>query len=142
MRENIFIVGSLFGLTHKEISSKFDKIVAFSELENFVDTKLYQFSAGMLQRLAFAIAINSNPEVLLLDEVFEVGDESFKKKSVSEISRLVINGACVIWVSHDLDMIKKYCNRVVWLKDGKVFKQGDPKKIVDLYLKNDTGYSK
>jgi ABC-2 type transport system ATP-binding protein len=120
MSDNIYLVGTLFGMSNKDIRDSFDSIVAFSELEEFVDTKIYQFSAGMIQRLAFSLAIHSKPEVLLLDEVFEVGDEGFKKKSAAEIQRLVSNGASVLLVSHDLDIIQRYCNRVLEMSEGKI----------------------
>ncbi|MBP7708088.1 ABC transporter ATP-binding protein [Candidatus Pacearchaeota archaeon] len=135
MRDNIFLVGSLFGLSLKEINRKFKSIVDFSDLNNFLGTKLYQFSAGMLQRLAFSIAIHSNPEVLLLDEVFEVGDESFRKKSAEKIKELVGSGSSVILVSHDLNMIKKYCDRVIWLKEGNIFMQGKTKEVTEKYTR-------
>jgi len=134
MRENIFLVGSLFGLSKHEIKKKFDSIVEFSGLKDFVDTNLYKFSSGMLQRLSFSIAVHSNPDILLLDEVFEVGDEDFRKKSSDMIRGLVRKGVSVVFVSHDLDMIKKYCDRVVWLEKGKVKCIGKPKVIINKYL--------
>ena len=135
MRDNIYLVGSLFGLSKREIARKFDLIVKFSDLKNFVDTKLYQFSEGMLQRLAFSIAIYSNPDILLLDEVFEIGDDEFKKKSAGKIKELVKNGASVILISHELWMIEKYCDRVIWMDDGKIIKDGDCKEVLKDYLK-------
>jgi len=136
MKENIFLLGSLFGLGQSTIKRRFSSIVEFANLENFVNTKLYQFSTGMLERLAFSIAIHSDPDILLLDEVFEVGDEAFKKKSADKIKELVRNGASVLLVSHELWMVEKYCNRVIWLKKGKIVKQGDAKKIIKEYVKN------
>lgn len=134
MRENIFLVGSLFGMRQKEIKESFELIVAFSELQDFIHTKIYQFSAGMLQRLAFSIAIHSRPDILLLDEVFEVGDESFRKKSAEKIKSLVGEGACVIFVTHDLSMIQKQCHRVVWLEHGKVKMAGKPDEVISHYV--------
>jgi ABC-type polysaccharide/polyol phosphate transport system ATPase subunit len=133
MRDNIYLCCSLFGLTRKEIDIRFDDIVRFCELESFVETKLYQFSSGMLQRLAFSIAINCNPDILLLDEVFEVGDEDFRKKSATKIRELVKEGASVILVSHDLQMIQKYCDQVIWMDKGKLRKEGKPKEIINEY---------
>ncbi len=120
MRDNIYMVGALFGMSKKSITEKFDSIVAFSELEDFIGTKIYQFSAGMIQRLAFAIAIHSEPDILLLDEVFEVGDDAFRKKSSEKIKELVVHGACVVLVSHDMDLIQKNCTRVIEFKHGKM----------------------
>jgi len=120
MRENIFLVASLFGTSHAEIKKRFDEVVKFSELGDFVNTKIYQFSAGMLQRLAFSIAIYSNPNILLLDEVFEVGDEDFKKRSANRIKEMVKNGVCVFLASHDMEMVTKYCDRVIRMEKGEI----------------------
>lgn len=119
MRDNIFIVGSLFGMSKKSIREKFDSIVEFSELQQFKGTKIYQFSAGMIQRLAFSIAIHADPDILLLDEVFEVGDESFRKKSSEKIKELARNGAAVILVSHDHELIERNCTSVIRLEHGR-----------------------
>jgi len=123
MKDNIYLVSSLFGISREIIKKRFDLIVKFADLEEFVNTKLYQFSNGMLQRLAFSIAIHSNPKILLLDEVFAVGDEDFRKKSAERIQELVKGGASVILVSHELWMIEKYCGRVIWMKDGRIYRE-------------------
>ncbi len=120
MRDNIFIVGSLFGMSRKSIREKFDSIVEFSELQQFKGTKIYQFSAGMIQRLAFSIAIHADPDILLLDEVFEVGDESFRKKSSEKIKEIARAGAAVVLVSHDHELIERNCTSVIRLEHGKV----------------------
>lgn len=133
MKENIFLVGSLFGMNQKEISERLDSIVDFSELKEFLHTKIYQFSAGMLQRLAFSIAIHSEPDILLLDEVFEVGDEIFRRNSAKKIQELVKSGLAVIFVTHDLDMIRKQCHRVIWLENGKIHMSGKPEEITTKY---------
>jgi ABC-2 type transport system ATP-binding protein len=130
MKDNIYLCCSFFGLSKKEINKKFKSIIEFSELEDYVNTKLYQFSNGMLQRLAFSIGINCNPDILLLDEVFEVGDEKFKIKSVKKIKEMVKEGTSVILVSHDLNMIKKYCDRVMLLEKGKIVKIGNTKEVI------------
>ena len=135
MRENIFLVGSLFGLEKKEIFKKFNSIIRYSDLENFVDTKVYQFSEGMKQRLAFSIAIYSNLDILLLDEIFEVGDEDFKEKSANKIKEIVKKGGCVILVSHDLEIVKRNCDRIVWMEKGKIKKVEKSKEIVRKYKK-------
>lgn len=105
----------------------------FAELENFINTKIYQFSDGMKQRLAFSIAIYCSPEILLLDEVFAVGDENFRKKSAKKIKEFVNKGVTALLVSHDLNMIEKYCNRVIWMEQGKIKKQGKTKDVVEDY---------
>jgi len=135
MKENIFLVGSLFGLGKKTIRKRFKLIVEFAELEDFVETKLYQFSSGMVQRLAFSIAIHCNPEVLLLDEVFAVGDEGFRNKSAEKIKELVSKDASVILVSHELWMIEKYCDRVIWMEKGEIKEEGKVKEIIKKYKK-------
>lgn len=135
MKENIFLVASLFGMSRKEIKNKFDSIVKFAELEKYIDTKLYQFSSGMLQRLAFSIAIHAKPDILLLDEIFEFGDEEFRKKSAEKILELVKSGVSVILVSHELWMIEKYCDNVILLKNGKIIMHGIPKKVLEEYKK-------
>jgi ABC-type polysaccharide/polyol phosphate transport system ATPase subunit len=135
MKDNIFLCCSLFGLGKRQIKKSFGSIVEFAELERFVNTKLYQFSDGMRQRLAFSIVIHSNPEILLLDEVFEMGDESFKRKSSKKIKELVRGGSSVLLVSHDLDMIKKYCKRVIHMEEGKIVKEGKSKEVLKSYLR-------
>lgn len=134
MKENIFLVGSLFGMSRAKIKEEFNNIVEFSELKEFVNTKIYQFSSGMLQRLAFSIAIHCNPEILLLDEVFEVGDEQFKKKSAGRLKELARNGVSIILVGHDLDIINKYCARTIWLKEGGMAADGATRDITQKYM--------
>jgi len=135
MRDNIYLCCSLFGLSQKTIKQRFSSIVEFSELENFVNTKIYQFSEGMKQRLAFSIAIHCKSEILLLDEVFEVGDENFKIKSAEKIKEFIKKGASVLLVSHDLQMIEKYCDRAIWLDKGKIVKKGKTREVVKVYRK-------
>lgn len=133
MRDNLYFMASLFGLTQKETKNRFNSIIEFTELGDFVHTKIYQFSEGMKHRLTFSIAIHCDPEILLLDEVFEAGDEKFKIKSVNRIQNLAKNGATVLVVSHNLDLIKKYCNRVIWLENGRIKKTGTPDEIIEEY---------
>lgn len=135
-RDNIYLCCSLFDLGKKEIKKKFNSIVEFAELENFVNTKIYQFSEGMKQRLAFSIAIHCNPDILLLDEVFEVGDENFKIKSADKIKELVSKGAMVLLVSHELWMIEKYCDRVIWFDKGRIIKEGRSEEVIEEYKTN------
>ncbi len=135
MKENIYLVGSLFGLAQKTIRQRFNSIVSFAGLQEFVNTKLYQFSDGMAQRLAFSIAIHCDPDILLLDEIFAVGDEDFRNKSAKKIQELVKNGSTAILVSHELWMIEKYCDKVIWMDKGKIIKEGIPKEILREYKK-------
>lgn len=136
MKDNIYFCCSLFGVGAPEIGKKFNSIIGFSGLENFVETKLYQFSSGMLQRLAFSIAIHCNPDILLLDEFFEIGDEDFRQKSSDKINELVKNGASVIIVSHELGRLEKYCDRIIWIDEGKVKMIGSPTDIINGYRIN------
>jgi ABC-type polysaccharide/polyol phosphate transport system ATPase subunit len=135
MYDNIYLCCALFGLGRADIKSKLSSIAEFAELQEFMETKLYQFSEGMKQRLAFSIAMHCNPQVLLLDEVFEVGDEGFKDKSAKKIGEIVKAGASVILVTHDLESVEKYCDRVIWLDKGEIIKEGKPKDIVEDYIK-------
>jgi ABC-type polysaccharide/polyol phosphate transport system ATPase subunit len=133
MHQNIFLVGSLFGLSQKEIHHLFPAIVTFSGLKTFVNTKLYQFSEGMKQRLAFSIAAHTRLDILLLDEVFEVGDESFCKKSAAMIQSIVADGGTALLVSHDLDIIERYATRVIWLDKGRIHKTGPAAELINDY---------
>jgi len=134
MKDNIFLVGSFFGLSHKDIQQRFNSIVKFSELDDFIETKIYQFSEGMKQRLIFSVAIHCKPEIILLDEVFEIGDEKFRKKGVEKINQLVKNGAAVLLASNELWMIEKYCDRTIWLHKGRIAREGKTEKVVKAYL--------
>jgi ABC-type polysaccharide/polyol phosphate transport system ATPase subunit len=134
MKDNIYLIGSLFGLSKKDINEKLESIIRFSELGEFADTKIYQFSEGMKQRIVFSIAINCNPEILLLDEIFEIGDENFRAKSSAKIKELVTEGSSVILVSHDLDLIRKHCDRVLWMDNGMILKYGATKEVIGAYL--------
>ena len=136
LRDNVYLCCALFGLERKEVKKKFNSIISFAGLNDFVKTKIYQFSMGMRQRLAFSIAIHCNPEILLLDEVFEVGDKDFKKNSAKKIKELAKKGTAVLIVSHEIWLIEKYCTKVIWIEKGKVVAQGNPKKIVAKYSKN------
>lgn len=133
MKENIFLIGSLFGVNQKGIKQRFNSIIKFAELENFINTKIYQFSEGMKERLAFSIAIHCNPDIFLLDEIFEVGDENFRKKSADKIKDLVNGGAIIILASHNLHMVERYCDIVIWLEKGKIKKAGRMKGVIKEY---------
>jgi len=135
-RDNVYLLCSFFGLSRKDIRKRFDSILEFADLEDFVDTKLYQFSKGMIQRLAFSVVIHCNPKILLLDEIFAVGDENFRNKSARKIKQIVKRGGSAILVSHEPWMIRRYCDRVIWIEHGKIIKQGDTNKILREYIKN------
>lgn len=134
LKDNIFLVCSLFGLTRKTIIERFDSIVSFADLGNFINTKLYQVSSGMSQRLAFSVAIHCNPDILLLDEVFEVGDKDFRRISAEKIKEMAREGLTVLLVSHELWLIERHCDRVVWLEDGKIIRAGSTKDVLEEYI--------
>ena len=137
-RENVFINGIMLGLSKKEINAKFDEIVKFAELEEFIDAPVKTYSSGMHMRLGFSIAINVNPEILLIDEVLAVGDASFVPKCLDRIDDFRRRKKTILFVSHDLSTVEKICDRVVWLKEGKIQTMGEPKRVVDAYLQDVT----
>jgi ABC-type polysaccharide/polyol phosphate transport system ATPase subunit len=133
-RENVFINGMMLGLPKREIARRFDEIVAFAELEDFIDAPVKTYSSGMYMRLGFAVAINVDPDVLLVDEVLAVGDEAFTHKCFDKLSELRRRGRTVLLVTHSLDLITRFCDAALWLDSGVVREQGDPKRVVDAYL--------
>ncbi len=134
-RENIFLYASILGLTSKEVKKRYDEIWEFSELKRFEDVKLRSFSSGMTIRLAFSIAIQANPDILLLDEVFAVGDEHFQKKCTDKIEEIRRSGKTIVFVSHDLESVKKLCDRTMLLSGGRTAAIGETGKVVDEYLR-------
>ena len=133
-RENVFINGVILGLTRKEIQEKYAEIIQFAELEEFIDHPVKGYSSGMFMRLGFSIAINVNPDILLIDEVLAVGDASFVPKCLDKINEFRRNGKTIIFVSHDLSTVERICDEVIWLKKGQVEMRGYPKRVVDAYL--------
>ncbi len=133
-RENIFINGIILGLTRKRIQSLYDDIVRFAELEDFIDNPVKSYSSGMYMRLGFSIAINVDPDILLVDEVLAVGDASFVPKCLDKINEFRRKGKTIIFVSHDLSTVERISDEVIWLKHGRIEMQGHPKRIVDAYL--------
>ncbi len=133
--ENIYLNGSILGLTKKEIDKKLDDIISFSEMEKFIDTQLKFYSAGMQVRLAFSVAVNVAPEVLLVDEVLSVGDASFQEKSFTKFQEFKKIGATIVFISHDLGRIQEFCDRVIVMNKGQVYFEGSPQKAVLEYLR-------
>lgn len=133
-RENIYINASIFGFSRKEIEKRIDKIIEFSELEEFIDNPIRTYSSGMYMRLAFSIAINIDPDILLIDEILAVGDENFQKKCLNKIKEFKNFGVTIVIVSHDLGSIQKICDKVVWMDNGSIKAIGDTKRVVDMYL--------
>lgn len=133
-RENIYLNGSILGLKRREINRQFDAIVDFSGVEDFLDTPLKHYSSGMQLRLAFAVAAHLEPEILLIDEVLAVGDEAFQKKCIGKMNEVTKSGRTLIFVSHNLSVIKALCPSTVLLNEGKLIEVGDSNKVIDKYL--------
>jgi len=136
MRDNIALAGSIFGLSHGEIREKFDAIVDFSELRAFLDVPVRKFSGGMTARLAFSVAAHLEPEVLFLDEVLQAGDATFREKSRRKMEELIAGNTTVILVSHQEDVLRRLCSRVIWLHEGRVLMDGNPQAVTDAYARN------
>lgn len=135
-RENVFLNGTILGLTRQEIASHFDEIVAFSELERFIDTPVKRYSSGMIVRLGFAVASSIEPEILLVDEVLAVGDAAFQQKCLKRIRSLIDNGTSIIFVSHNFYLVQAVCDTALYLHKGQVQKFGPTKDVIDLYEQN------
>ena len=132
-RENVFINGLMLGLSRKEIGRRFDEIVSFAGLEDFIDAPVKTYSSGMYMRLGFAVATHVDPDVLLVDEVLAVGDEAFTHKCLDTFAEFRRRGRTVVLVTHSLDLVDRFCDEALWLDDGLVRAQGDPRRIVDEY---------
>src|SRR5271165_3732746 len=132
-RENTFLSGAILGMSKQEIVRKFDEIVSFAELEKFIDTPIKHYSSGMYVRLAFAVAAHLEPEILLVDEVLAVGDIRFQKKCLGKMGDVARAGRTVILVSHQLNQIRRLCNRVVWLDSGGLRQTGSTAEVVSAY---------
>lgn len=131
-RENIYLNAAILGMTKKETQDRFDNIVAFSEIEPFIDTEVKHYSSGMFLRLAFSVAIHTEVDILLIDEILSVGDEPFQQKCLARIRERHAEGKTLVVVSHDLDMVSDLCERGILLRDGKVVFDGDSKEAVRL----------
>lgn len=138
-RENIYLNGAILGYSKKFLDEKFEEIVDFSELRDFLDVPVKNFSSGMTAKLAFSIATIVNPEILIVDEILSVGDIKFQEKSKHKMMEMIKGGTTVLYVSHSLESIKDLCTKVVWLEHGKVVKIGDTKKICKEYYKSQIG---
>lgn len=135
-RENVYLNGSILGMSIKEIDSKFDQILDFAGIEEFIDTPAKHYSSGMKVRLAFSVAAHLDPEILLIDEVLAVGDYAFQKKSLGKMKDVTKSGRTVLFVSHQLDMVREICERVVLLNAGKIEMIGNPDEVIDYYIKS------
>lgn len=133
-RENIYFNASIFGLTKKEIDSRLEDIIEFSELRNFIDNPVRTYSSGMYMRLAFSVAINVDADILLIDEILSVGDEHFQNKCFEKMKELKRQGKTMVFVTHSMEAVKKLCDRTIWLKDGKIKIDGETNEVVNQYI--------
>ena len=137
-RENIYFNASIFGLTKKEIDKRLEQIIEFSELGEYIDNPVRTYSSGMFMRLAFSVAINVDAEILLVDEILSVGDQHFQEKCLNKMKELREEGKTMVFVTHSLDSVKELCNRAIWLHNGEIKIDGEPKEVIEEYLKETT----
>jgi len=134
-RENIYLNGAVLGFSKKFMDDHFQDIVDFSELHDFLDVQLKNYSSGMVARIAFAIATVTDPDILIADEILSVGDYAFQEKCEKRMAQLLENGTTVIFVSHSIEQVKRMCNKATWLEHGKVIMTGDAETVCDAYSK-------
>ena len=137
-RENIYFNASIFGLTKKEIDSRLEDIIEFSELKDFIDSPVRTYSSGMYMRLAFSVAINVDADILLIDEILSVGDEHFQNKCFEKMLELKKQGKTMVFVTHSMGTVKSLCDRAIWLKDGLIRMDGKTEEVVDEYIKENS----
>lgn len=133
-KENVFLNGAILGYSKKEMQAKYDSIVEFAELKDFMNTPIKNFSSGMLSRLGFAIAVDVQPDILLVDEVLSVGDYNFRQKCQKKIEELMANGTTLVYVSHNMNEVTRLCKHALWIKDNKMHMYGESKDVVEKYL--------
>ena len=132
-RENVFLNGAILGYSEKFLKSKYDEIVEYAELQDFIMQPLKTYSSGMVTRLAFSIATQVEPEILIVDEILSVGDERFQRKSGARMQQMMAGGTTVLMVSHSLDQIRSLCTRALWLDHGRMMSIGETQRICDAY---------
>ena len=136
-RECVEVNGTALGLTRSEIRDRMDQILDFAELVDFLDTPVRYYSSGMLARLGFSVAVHTDPDLLLVDEVLSVGDHAFQHKCLQRIQDIRASGTTILFVSHDADTVERLCDRVLWLREGRLLRDGDPKRVLAEYLATD-----
>lgn len=135
-RENIFLNGAILGMKSQEIKIRFDDIVEFSELHQFIDTPVKHYSSGMYVRLAFSVAAHLEPEILLVDEVLSVGDAAFQKKCLGKMGEAVRGGRTTLFVSHNMNAVQRLCERTLWINEGRIIREGPTSEVIESYLSN------
>ncbi|HYM61014.1 MAG TPA: ABC transporter ATP-binding protein [Thermoanaerobaculia bacterium] len=139
-RENVYINGIMLGLSRREIDARFDRIIDFAGIGEFLDQPVKTYSSGMYVRLGFAVAVHVDPDILLIDEVLSVGDEEFSQKCIAKIQEMKYRGVTLVFVTHQLDQVRKLCDRALWLDHGATVAAGDPVRVVDDYLQQVAGH--
>ncbi len=134
-KENIYTNASIFGLTRREIDNKLAEVISFSGLEEFLDNPVRTYSSGMYMRLGFSVAINVEADILLIDEILAVGDTNFQKKCFNKLKELKKNGITIVIVSHDMESLKKLCDKIAWINNGRIKNKGKTEEVIDKYLK-------
>lgn len=134
-RENIYFNASIFGLTKKQIDDRLEQIIEFSELKDYIDNPVRTYSSGMFMRLAFAVAINVDADILLVDEILSVGDQHFQEKCINKMKQLKQEGKTMVFVTHSLDSAKELCDRAVWLSNGVLKLDGKTNEVIEQYIK-------
>ncbi len=135
-RENIYLNGAILGYSREYMDKRFDEIIKFAELEDFVDSAIKNFSSGMVARLGFAIATMNIPDILIIDEILAVGDYKFQQKSFKRMQEMINSGATVVFVSHSVEQVKQICKKALWLEHGNVVKFGPSEEICEEYMKS------
>lgn len=135
-RENIYLNGSILGYSKEFIDEKFDEIVSFSELQDFLEVPVRNFSSGMIARLAFSIATQVDPEILIVDEILSVGDLNFQQKSEAKMRKMITGGTTVLYVSHSIDSIRSLCDKVIWIEHGKMMMNGKTEEVCEAYYQS------
>src|SRR5207249_729438 len=133
-RENVFINGIMLGLTKREVTERFEEIIDFAEMRDFIDAPVKTYSSGMYMRLGFAVAIHVDPDVLLVDEVLAVGDEGFTHKCLDKFADFRRRGKTILLVTHSLNLVERFCDEALWLDGGRAQAHGDPRRVIDAYL--------
>ncbi len=139
-RENVHLNGSILGMSSREIDEQFDSIVDFAELREFIDTPVKRYSSGMYVRLGFSVAVHSNPQILLVDEVLSVGDAFFQEKSLAKMHEFKAKGVTIVVVSHSAELVTQFCDRAIWLDHGRIVADGPAAEVVERY-KESTHYA-
>ncbi len=132
-RENVFLNGAILGFSKKQLTEKYDEIVEFSELKDFMNVPVKNYSSGMIARLGFAIAVSVQPDIMIVDEILSVGDAPFQKKCVEKMAELQTTGTTFLVVSHSMARVKQICKKAIWIKDGVIVMEGDANEVADAY---------